>query len=259
MLFFPQLQTGATAQYPLRRTDVFRTTVNELADGGWIKFADGSGEVTRWELRLEGLSEEEWAGIADLYDATEGRLKTFTLLDPLSNLFSWSEDLSKNEWVKDPLLNITSGIDDPVGGTAAFLLVNAGGAAQSIRQILNAPGHLQYCCSAWLRSAAPTAIGVRVGNVTRSQVVGPDWTRVAVGAADSATGDTFTAGFVLEAGASIELYGPQLEAQTSCGAYWRTTARSGVYEKVRFSDDRLDLIARDRNANSGVLRLVSVE
>jgi hypothetical protein len=259
MLVFPQLQTGATAQYPLRRTDVFRTTVNELADGGWIKFADESGEVTRWELRLEGLSDEEWASIADLYDATEGRLKTFTLLDPLSNLFSWSEDLSKDEWVKDPLLNITPGEDDPLGGAAGFQIVNAGGAAQTFRQILNAPRNHYYCCSAWVRSDSPTSIGIRRGDVTQAQPVGTEWSRVVSGGAESGTGDTFTAGFVLGAGTSIQLYGPQLEAQTSSGAYWRTTARSGVYERVRFADDRLDLIGRDRGANSGVLRLVSVE
>ncbi|BDC52077.1 hypothetical protein F183_A43920 [Bryobacterales bacterium F-183] len=259
MLAFPQLQTGATAQYPLVRTDVLRTTVNELADGGLIKFADESGKLTRWELRLEGLSDEEWLAISDLYSAVEGRLRTFTLLDPLSNLFAWSEDLSKDAWVKDPLLSITPGISDPFGGTAAAQLVNSGGAAQGLRQILNAPADYQYCCSAWVRSASATTIGIRRGGIVSQHPVGPTWTRVRSAGAEVTMGDTFTAGFVLNPGVTVELCAPQLEAQTSCGAYWRTTARSGVYEKVRFVDDRLDLIARDRGSNAGVLRLVSVE
>lgn len=259
MLVFPQLQTGATAQYPLRRTDVFRTTVNELYDGSLIKFADESGESTRWELRLEGLSDEEWAGIADLYDATEGRLRTFTLLDPLNNLFVWSEDLSQTEWVKDPLLSVTPGVDDPFGGTAAFQIVNSGGAPQTLRQILNAPANFQYCCSAWVRSDSPTSIGVRRGGASQLLPVGTTWTRISSAGAESLAGDTFTAGYTLEPASSIQLFAPQLEAQTSSSAYWRTTARGGVYEKVRFAADRLDLIARDRGANSGVLRIVSVE
>lgn len=258
MLVFPQLQTGAIAQYPLRRTDVFRTAVNELADGGEIKFADESGEVTRWEVRLEGLSDEEWAGIADLYDAVEGRLGTFTFLDPLSNLFVWSEDFEKDEWIADPLLSIVPGVADPFGGTAAFQLVNAGGAPQTVRQVFNAPEGFHYCCSVWVRGESDASMGIRRGGVTETVPVGTSWTRVASGGSTGGVGDTFTAGFTLSPASSVEVYAPQLEAQPASGAYWRTTVRGGVYDKVRFAEDRLDLIARDRAANASVVRLVSV-
>ena len=261
MLVFPQLLSGANTQYPLVRTDVFRTALNSLADGREVKYADAGGVSTRWELRLEGLTNIEWAEIAALYEAVEGRLRTFTLLDPISNLFEWSEDTSQPEWLKDPMLAVVAGVADPFGGEAAFRVVNAGQAAQTLRQIIAGPTGFQYCCSVWARSVAGSSVTVVRGanGDRRSFALGVGWQRVFSTGMLSATGDTYSAGFEFEPGAAVELFGPHLEAELAPGAYWKSTEHGGVYSKVRFEDDGLDVTATDRNANAGVLRLVSVE
>jgi hypothetical protein len=260
MLVFPQLLSGANTQYPLTRTDVFRTALNSLADGREVKYADAGGVATRWELRLDGLTSSEWADIAALYEAVEGRLRTFTLLDPISNLFEWSEELTQPEWSKDPLLAVAAGIADPFGGTAAFRLTNAGQAPQALRQTIAGPTGFQYCCSVWARSLGGSSVKVTRGGEGDWFMPGPEWRRVFTsGRLIGATGDTFTSGFELASGESVDLFGPQLEAQLAPGAYWKSTEPGGVHPRVRFEDDGLSITATGLGTNSGILRLVSVE
>ncbi len=259
MLAFPQLLTGANTQYPLARTDVLRTALNSMADGREVKFADTGSVSTRWELRLSGLTDDEWAAIAALFDAVEGRLRTFTLLDPLSNLFAWSEDLEKSEWLRDPMLSVAASIADPFGGQAAFRMANAGQAAQTLQQTIAGPGDFQYCCSVWARSVGDSAVTILRGGDGKAFSPGADWTRIYSAGSSGGASETFSAGFSLGPGASVDLYGPQLEAQPAPGAYWRTLGRSGVYSKVRFDADSLDLTAEDRGASSGQITLLSVE
>lgn len=260
MLVFPQLLTGANAQYPLARTDVLRTALNSMADGREVKFADTGSASTRWELRLDGLTDAEWDQIAALHEAAEGRLRTFTLLDPLSNLFQWSEDFEKAEWLREPLLLVASGIEDPFGGQAAFRVGNGGQAAQALRQTIAGPGGFQYCCSAWARSAGGDAnVSIACGGMRGLFTLDAHWRRIHFASTAGGSGDSFSAGFELGAGASVDLYGPQLEAQPAPGAYWKTLDRSGVYPKVRFENDVLERTAMDRNANSGLISLMSVE
>ena len=192
MLVFPQLLSGANAQYPLVRTDVFRTALNSLADGRELKFADAGGVATRWELRMEGLTNGEWAEIAALQEAVEGRLRTFTLLDPLSNLFEWSEELIQPEWMKDPMLVVAAGVADPFGGAAAFQVVNAGQADQTLRQVIAGPTGFQYCCSVWARSVAGSSVTLFRGGERRTFGLGPEWQRVYSSGMLGGAGETFT-------------------------------------------------------------------
>jgi hypothetical protein len=259
MLVFPQLLSGANTQYPLVRTDVFRTALNSLADGREVKYADAGGIATRWELRLQGLTDAEWAEIAALYQAVEGRLRTFTLLDPISNLFEWSEDLGKPEWMKDPMLAVATGIADPFGGTAAFRVTNGGQASQTLRQTIAGPTGFQYCCSVWARSVGGSNVTVKRQSDGHTFALSVEWRRVYSSGVASGSGDTFAAGFEFASGAQVDLYGPQLEAQVAPGAYWRSTDHAGVYPRVRFEDDGLDVTAQAAQANAGILRLVSVE
>jgi hypothetical protein len=259
MLVFPQLLSGANTQYPLMRSDLFRTAVNSLPDGREVKYADAGGTATRWELQLEALTDAEWAEIAALYAAVEGRLRTFTLLDPMSNLLVWSEDLSQPEWLKDPMLAVAAGIADPFGGEAAFRLTNGGQASQMLRQTIAGPTGFQYCCSVWARSVGGSSLTVKRESEGHTVALDTAWRRVHSSGVVSGSGETFTAGFALAAGAQVDLYGPQLEAQMAPGAYWRSKARGGVYPRVRFEEDQLDVTARDAEANAGLLRFVSVE
>ena len=245
MLVFPQLQTGANAQYPLVRVDEMRTVSNSMADGREVRFADTGSVSTRWELRLEGLNDDEWAAVAALHRAVEGRLRTFVLLDPVSNLFQWSEDFEKPEWFKDPLLSVAGGIADPFGTVAGFRVVNGGQASQALRQTIIGDGGFQYCCSAWARSVGGSAVTVMAGSTRKTVVLDSEWIRVY-----AAGNGSLSAGFELAPGATVELFGPQLEAQPAPGAYWKTQARGGAYAKVRFEEDVLNLTAQDRGAET---------
>ena len=56
MLVFPQLATGASALYPVTRTNVTRTVVNALGDGSTVVFGDPDAGTREWELRASGLT-----------------------------------------------------------------------------------------------------------------------------------------------------------------------------------------------------------
>ncbi|MBV9269065.1 MAG: hypothetical protein JO061_23040, partial [Acidobacteriaceae bacterium] len=55
-LFFPQLLSGAVAQYPLRKTHQTRTVTNVLADGSMITFADPTAAKRIWQLTYSELT-----------------------------------------------------------------------------------------------------------------------------------------------------------------------------------------------------------
>ena len=123
MLVFPQLSTGTTGQFPLLRTKTRRTVINALADGRTVRYADGFGEVS-WDLDLGELSSSEREAVEALFVASEGRLRSFTFLDPADNLLEQSEALTNAAWTKDPFLSVTAGIGDPLGTERATHLVN---------------------------------------------------------------------------------------------------------------------------------------
>src|ERR671910_288909 len=101
MLYFPQLATGASAQFPLEWRLIRRTIVNRTADGTLLKLDDPNAAGIAWSLRYQGLTEAERAALEALFHDTEGRLQTFLFLDPRGNLLTWTEDLSKPVWHQD--------------------------------------------------------------------------------------------------------------------------------------------------------------
>ena len=64
--------------------------------------------------------------LISLYSDVEGRLGSFTFLDPTDNLLLWSEDLTQTAWESNSLLTITAGVADPKGGTSANQIANTG-------------------------------------------------------------------------------------------------------------------------------------
>ena len=140
MLVFPQLSTGTTGQFPLLRTKTRRTVINALADGRTVRYADGFGEVS-WDLDLRELSSSERGAVEALFVASEGRLRSFTFLDPADNLLEQSEALTNAAWSKDPFLAATAGIGDPLGTQRATHLVNSGQANQGPLQRLSHRDH----------------------------------------------------------------------------------------------------------------------
>lgn len=261
MLVFPQLSSGANVQYPLARTEASRTVVNVLQDGSMVKFEDVSGGRTRWELRLDSLDEAERQAVEAVFLATEGELQTFTLLDPTVNLLSWSEDLSKPAWVAEPLLQVVAGSSDPTGGTGAWQLTNAGQASQQVSQTIAGPGQFEYCFSVYVRGTGNAGLARSTTGAppdVRTFPLSATWQRISSAGRLGGASNTFQAAIVLEAGATVQVFGPQLEAQPAPGPYRRSQGASGAIQ-VRFEGGQLRTIAGGLDRNSSVIRLVSVE
>lgn len=261
MLAFPQLTTGASGQYPLVKRRTTRTVVNTLADGTTVRYADAGGASVEWDLEVSGLNTGEWAAIEALFQAVQGRLGTFTFLDPTSNLLLNSEDFSKGSWVKDPLLQSMAGASDPLGTTRASMLINGGQAPQRITQTIQAPASYQYCLSVYAR-------GTAVGNITlirasgsqsasRVFTVATSWQRLVCSGSLGATGSQISFAVELPPGSAVQLFGLQAEAQIGASPYKMTAAQGGVYSNARFQDDRLLAIARGTDQNEGTIRIFS--
>jgi hypothetical protein len=262
-LTFPQLNTGAFAQFPLERRRVRRTVCNILAGGARFRYADSGSGLVRWELPLRALDDAEIARISDLFSATEGRLRTFTFLDPLSNLLLWSEDYAKPAWQKDPFVQLTPAMADPFGGSRATRVVNAGQAAQRLSQSVAAPSSFVYCFSLYARSDAGTTLTlVRASAAAASSSIHPltaEWTRISSAGVLGGADGSVAFGIELPAGGAVEIFGTQVEAQVAPSEYMLARASAGVYPAARFDQDALSVVAQAPGASDVVVRIVSPE
>jgi hypothetical protein len=261
MLCFPQLSTGNTAQYPIVRRRRKRSIVNETPGGGRITWADTAAETMEWELTPIGLTTAEWSAIENLFEACGGSASDFLFLDPLDNLIGWSEDLMATAWTCGPMLERTVGRPDPLGTARATRLVNTGQAPQRLTQTLSAPGGHQYCLSARVKGANPGLVKLVLAapgrEGSRTVASGADWSEAWLSAALGGTGETMACGVELAPGASVELFGPQLEAQTGPSAYKRTPGRGGVYPSARFLDGLLRCRTDGIESHSTTVRITS--
>ncbi len=261
MLYYPQLTSGAIGQFPIRRRSEMRTVSNEMPGGDTIRASDMGRQAVRWELPYKNLTNDEWSAIEELFAASEGRLGTFTFLDPTDNLLVWSEDWTKQAWTAGALIQLTGGMADPLGGTGAMQVGHTGQAAERIMQTIGGASWFQYCFSVFLRAdSAVTAqmVVATSGEESKSAVsVGPTWTRVLKTGSLAAKQDGISLGVELPAAATIQVFGAQVEAQPAAGYYKKTTDRGGVYAKTRFDSDSLLVTAEGNNSNSGVVKLVS--
>jgi hypothetical protein len=228
MAYFPQL-----AQFPARKRLVQRTVVNRQAGGASWKLADPPEAAVEWELNLKGLSAAECGALESLFETVEGRLGTFTFLDPFDNLLKWSEDLSAPEWVKDPLLEISGS-----------LVINRGPGELALEQSVPAPAWFQYCFSAYVRGGE-VRLFARAGAQTASRTfaTGEQWQRLELAALPNGTEEAVVFGAAIPEGAAVEMYGFQVEPQPASSAYKKTTAHSGVHTHTRFLDDALEVTA----------------
>ncbi len=151
---YPQLTSGTLSQFPLKKRLQQRTVINNLADGSTVKLADANGGSTGWQLQYAGLTDAEAGSLQQFFESCEGSLNGFTFVDPAGNLLAWSEDLTNSVWQPGPLLAVTGGVADPLGGTQGFNLANSGAAAQGVSQTLNAPGGYVYTLSVYVQASA---------------------------------------------------------------------------------------------------------
>jgi len=263
MLCYPQLESGAIGQFPGRKRLVKRTVANSLSDGNAVRFGDPAGSRIEWTLTYEDLTDTEIAAITTLFQTCEGRLRAFTFPDPTANLLGWSESLSADAWRKDPLLELTSGIADPLGTNRATRISNAGQAAQRLDQSLAAPENLQYCFSLYARSDhAGDLITYRMSAGTgdrRTFTIGPSWKRLVISSKLDSSSETATFGLELPNGRTVDVFGLQVEAQPGASQYKRNAGRGGVYTEARFMDDSLTVTSLGVNRHSCRVRVTARE
>ncbi len=256
MSVFPQLLTGALAQFPITTRLNARTCINTLSDGSSIKLADPNGAGAVWQLEYTGLTDTEAAALEQFYESCEGSLNGFTFVDPAGNLLAWSEDLTNAVWQPAPLLAVSGGASDPLGGTNAFHLTNSGSAGQGITQTLNAPGGYVYTLSVYAQASAPAAVTLAIGNAARTFTAGTEWTRLAFTAAVDASANSVAFAIECPPG-GMTIFGPQVEAQPAASPY-QTGVTGGVYANARFLDDGFERTSSAPNENNFTVKVTYV-
>ena len=261
MLYYPQLMTGTVGQFPLTQRMTIRTVANELISGDAVRTSDPNEQLIRWQLQYSGLTDSEWLSIEQLFETMEGRLGTFTFLDPSNNLLSWSEDWTKSVWTADPLLQVVKGMQDALGGTNAMQLTNTSQTAQRIMQTVGGASWFQYCSSVYVRSDASctVALVISASGQELKNIIGTsqNWGRVVYPAMLAVTQDGIAFGLEIPAGARIQAFGAQLEAQAGASEYKKTDDHCGVYSKTRFDTDALQVTTDALGRNASAVSLVS--
>jgi hypothetical protein len=263
MLVFPQLVTGASSIYPLKKQHTARTVVNVLGDGQKIIYEDSSAAIIQWELQLKSLTRTEADAIETLFTAVSGQWGLFTFLDPAGNLLAFSEEFANTVWTNGPLIRLTAGIDDPNGDPGAFRAINDGQTSQMVAQVLDVPGNFQYSISVWARTqggsnATLTALTTGASANSPIQLDGT-WKRFSFTIDLAQPTDSVTFGVGLQAGASVDLFGMQVDAQIGPSDYKRTGAGGGVYSRARFSSDSVTIKAQGTDIYDAVVRILATE
>jgi hypothetical protein len=258
MLVYPQLTSGALAQFPVQRQRRLRTVINKLADSSTIKLADPHGAITEWRLAYSGLSDAELFALQQFFISTEGSLNVFTFLDPTANLFAWSDHLDNDAWTVGPYLSLTAAVSDPLGGTNGWQVSNSGDGPQSLSQTLSAPGGYQYTLSAYVQSSSPTHVTLLSGANRADRVSRAGWQRLVFSTRGDATSESVQFGLEVPAKASIGVYGLQVEPQPAASMYKPATT-GGVYENAYFRDDILLATTVDVNRHAVTVNIINAD
>jgi hypothetical protein len=255
---FPQLTTGAVAQFPFRAEVRFRSTRHEGPNGDTISYVDPELEERAWDIALEGLTDGEWAGVEALFEESRGKLGGFTFLDPTANLLAWSEAIDQEAWMVSGV-GVTLGAADPLGGNRAATLT-AGGGGGTLLQTIAAPAAYRYVGSVWARTVGAGA-GLRVAEGQAAEAFEAFrqdgvWRRYEARYSGAGLGESVKFEVVVPTGTSVDVFGPQLEAQTAASEYKRSGERSGVHPNARFDQDVLTDRATGANQHGTRLRIV---
>lgn len=244
-LFFPQLLSGSMVQYPVRKLKQFRTVVNVYGDGRMTVYPDSGARRLGWQIRYNGISKVEVAALQSLYVQCGGPLLPFTFIDPVDNMLVASSDFTNSSWIGSPGCKVSEGVVDPTGGSAAFSLTNAGQQSAGVTQNLQVPSNYQYCFSVYVRSSdsAPLTLNVAGASASGAQtfVSCPNWTRVRWSGRVNDAGTVLSVSLLTGPGQTIDIYGPQLEAQQSPSTYKATVSRGGVYPACHWTNSELSV------------------
>ena len=261
MFYYPQLTSGSVSQYPVVRRNQRRTVIDALPDGSDVRTEDPGAAQVIWDLNYTNLTTVELTTIKQLFESVEGRLETYTFLDPTDNLLNWSEDFSKSSWTADPLIQIAAGVQDVFGLMGAAQLTNTAQTSQHFGQTIAAASWFQYCFSVYLRSNAPCTVQLvassQSGQFGTGLNVGTSWTRAIVPVMLSSHDHGIYSGLELPAGCSVSVFGPQIEAQLGAGSYKKSADRAGVYPNSRFDTDNFTYTTTGPDQHSCSVRVKS--
>lgn len=222
-LFFPQLSTGALAQYPVKRIKTVHTAINRMEDGSKVLYFDTQGSTLTWELDYVELTQLEMAALENLFEACSGPFRAFTFLDPVGNLLG-------PVWQHSPLI-----------GVSGSTFTNTGNVALEVFQTLAIPAGYRYTFSLWgaatLDPAATLTINRRGPNSQQQDVISLTSNPVISTGALNDTAASFTLAVVLQPGQTVDLSQTQLEAQPSASPF--RTAAGGVYSNAHWAIDEL--------------------
>jgi hypothetical protein len=256
MLVFPQLPTGASAQYPFTRQLTQRSIRSAMEDGTNIALADSAADHLRWRIGFRDLSDQEASSLNTFFMSTQGNLLPFLFMDPAANLLTWSEDFSQSSW-QTTGLSFDTAIADALGGKRAVRAHNDSVGSASIAQQTQIPGLAQTCFSVYLRSTVPATATLDRTCGTQSQTlvvaVTPVWQRFCLSGQFSAITDLSRFSVTMPATSAVELFGPQLDAQTNSSPYTLSTGRSGVFISARFDMKQMDVRSTGPNRNDCVV------
>lgn len=254
MSFFPQLSTGAVAQFPIVRTLRRPATVSLLQDSSRLISPDPEIYTNEWLLTYSGLTDDERSLLEAFFADREGSLRTFLFPDPAANLLLWSEDAGQSAWSADPLLQVESS-----GGTTT--LANTGQVAQALRQTVPLPAAYTCCFSASVRAEVAAGVTLSIeaeGSVVQREVqAGPVWRTAFVSHVSGGSAPLITCAIAVGPGESVALRDLNLAAQPMPGRYQRTLSGSAVYGQARFAQDTLSFRADGPGSHSTALRIVS--
>jgi hypothetical protein len=261
-LYFPQLTSGALAQFPIHKKRTERTVTNVLADGSLILDPDPAAGRLMWSLSYSGLSIVEMNQLQALFQACNGPLRGFTFIDPTDNMFSSSGDLTAAVWQNEASMTISGGAADPFGGTGAFVVTNNSQLEQELTQTIAVPAGYMYCFSIYVLSAEVGTIGLlRQGaadEVMSAVSTGPTWSRAISQGNLNDSGTTLTAGISLQPGQQITVFGPQLEAQWAPSSLRLTGESGGVYADAHWLDTDLAVAPTGPNLFSTIVNIETV-
>jgi hypothetical protein len=157
------------------------------------------------------------------------------------------------------LIQVTAGIGDPLGTARATRVVNAGSSMGAVAQTLAVPGTFRYALSVWAKTTGGSNVTLSAtttgGSATQAFELTSIWKRVSLEIGLGLITESVTFGAELEAGASADLFGMQVEAQRGASDYQKTGGTGGVYGEARFMEDELTVTARGTDVFDAVVRI----
>jgi hypothetical protein len=256
MNWFPQLGSGAMAQYPLHRNRQWRGITNTLESGETITLGDAQGGSIQWRLRYQELTDAEVAKLTGFFQTSRGEAGSFGFVDPFANLLGWSDDFAKPDWQKG-LLAVSGGLTDPLGMQRAWEMRNGNGAEQSLAQTLAIPGEYTACFSVYVRSDSAGAVGIARDANRVNVPAGPQWKRIQWSGAGVAGAAESTFSIVVPAGNTVRVFGPQVETQPWPSIYRSSGAAAGILEDTRFQGRELKVVHTAPGLSACQVNLIS--